>query len=86
MMDENRTYARLSRIQAPTLYTCGAFDESTPAANEDFARLTPQAEVEVFPDASHTAFLERRGPYIAALRAFFARVVPDAARPGGGGA
>lgn len=77
--------ARLARIQVPTLYTCGAFDESTPAANVDFARRTPEAEVEVFPDASHTAFLERRGPYIAALRAFFARVAADPARPGGGG-
>lgn len=65
---------RLNRIQVPTLYTCGQYDESTPAANEDFASLTPNAEVEVIPDASHTAFLEQRDQYIGTVRKFFAKV------------
>ncbi len=62
----------------PTLYTCGEFDESTPAANKDFASLTPNAEVKVIPDASHTAFLEQREPYMAAVKDFFSRVAQDA--------
>lgn len=65
---------RLPRIQVPTLYTCGEYDESTPAANKDFASLTPEAEVKVIADASHTAFLERRKRYMTELREFFARV------------
>ncbi len=69
---------RLGRIQVPTLYTCGEFDESTPAANKDFASLTPNAEVKVIPDASHTAFLEQREPYMATVREFFSRVAQDA--------
>ena len=35
---------------------------------------TPNAEVKVTPDASHTAFLEQREPYMAVVREFFSRV------------
>jgi proline iminopeptidase len=65
---------RLQRIQVPVLYTCGEFDESTPAANKEFAKRTTNAEVKVIPDASHTAFLENRGLYMQTLRAFFSKV------------
>lgn len=65
---------RLPRIKVPVLYTCGEYDESTPNANEHFASLTPNAEVKVIPDASHTAFLENRKLYITVLKQFFARV------------
>ena len=68
----------LPRILVPTLFTCGTFDESTPEANREFARLTPNAEVRVIPNASHTAFLEQRKLYMAALREFFSRVAKDA--------
>lgn len=64
---------RLSRIQVPVLYTCGEYDESTPSSNKYFASLTPNAEVEVIPDASHTAFLEQRKKYIEVVRKFLAK-------------
>ena len=64
---------RLSRIKVPALYTCGEYDESTPKANKHFASLTPDAEVKVIPEASHTAFLENRKLYMPILREFFAR-------------
>lgn len=63
---------RLGQINVPTLYTCGEFDECTPAAAKDFAGLTPGARVEVIPDASHTAFLEQRELYMATVKEFFA--------------
>lgn len=69
---------RLSRIQVPTLYTCGEFDEATPGACKDFAGLTPNAEVKIIPNASHTAFLEQRELYMTTIREFFARVAQDA--------
>ena len=63
---------RLHRINVPTLYTAGEYDEATPEALGHFASLTPTARVHVIPDASHTAFLEQRGLYITTLRSFFA--------------
>lgn len=61
---------RLSKIKAPTLYICGQYDESTPAANRDFARQTPNATVKVIADASHTPFLEQTSAYIAGVQSF----------------
>jgi len=65
--------SRLARIEAPTLYTCGEFDESTPAACTRFAELTPNAEVRLIPGASHMAFAESPALYMSILREFFAR-------------
>lgn len=64
---------RLGRIQVPVLYTCGEYDECTPGAAKDFAALTPTAQVEVIPNASHTAFLEQRKQYIEVVRKFYAQ-------------
>ena len=64
--------ARLGCIETPTLYACGEFDESTPAACEEFCALTPEAELEIVADSSHTAFLERRAHYMSIVRRFLA--------------
>ena len=64
----------LGRIAVPTLFTCGAHDEATPAACRDFAAQVPDARLEVIPEASHMAFAERRETYIALLRGFLAGV------------
>ena len=64
---------RLEKIAAPTLYTCGEYDEATPAACEDFSNLTPNSEVRVIPDASHMAFAEQRELYMDTVREFFAK-------------
>ena len=68
--------SRLERIAAPTLYTCGEYDEATPAACRHFSSLTPGSELRVIPDASHTAFAEQRDLYLETLRQFFRRVAP----------
>lgn len=65
---------RLHRIAAPTLFTCGEYDEATPAACREYAALVPDAEVAVIEDASHTAFFEKRAEYIALMRGFIAGV------------
>ena len=62
---------RLGQIEAPTLFTCGQYDEATPAACEDFAAKVPNARVEVIPDASHMAFIEQPEAYMATVSAFF---------------
>lgn len=60
----------LSRIMAPTLFTCGAYDEATPASTRAFAERVPGAKFEVFAASSHMAFIEERDAYIATLRNF----------------
>lgn len=68
---------RLPKIEVPALFVCGEHDESTPAANEDFASMTPNGEVKVIDDASHTAFLEQRQRFMTAVREFLARKSVD---------
>jgi proline-specific peptidase len=63
--------ARLDRIEVPTLFTCGEFDEATPAACQEFAALVPNGRAEVIPDASHMAFIEQPEAYMATVRPFF---------------
>ena len=65
---------RLHEIVVPTLFTCGEYDEVTPAACRDFAAMLPGAEVVVIKDASHVTFAEKRPEYIALMRDFISRV------------
>jgi L-proline amide hydrolase len=65
---------KLKDIVAPTLYTCGEYDEATPAACRHFSSLTSGSEVRVIPDASHMAFVEQRDLYMKTVRQFFGRV------------
>ena len=62
--------ALLPRIGVPSLFVCGEYDESTPAANRDFASLTPDSKVSVIPGASHMPMFENPTAFLTALRWF----------------
>ncbi len=65
----------LARIDAPTLFTCGEFDEAPPATLCRYARLMAgRADVRVFDNASHMSHLERPDAYVQALRVFFGAI------------
>ena len=65
---------RLPEIAAPTLYTCGRYDEATPETTAAYQRLTPGAELAVFDRSAHMSHLEETEGYIATVRAFLHRV------------
>jgi proline-specific peptidase len=60
----------LPGIGVPCLFLCGEYDESTPAANRDFASLTPNSRVSVIPGASHMPMFENPTAFLTALRWF----------------
>jgi proline iminopeptidase len=60
----------LPRIGVPSLFLCGEYDQSTPAANRDYASLTPDAKVSVIPGASHMPMFENPVAFLTALRWF----------------
>jgi proline iminopeptidase len=60
----------LPQISVPSLFLCGEFDESTPAANRDFASLTPNSKVSVIPGASHMPMFENPTAFLTAIRWF----------------
>ncbi len=72
MKDWNRI-PDLHRITAPTLILCGQHDELTPACALRMKQQMPQAELTVFPNASHMPFYEEPGAYYPVLTGFLNR-------------
>jgi proline-specific peptidase len=64
---------RLREIAVPVLFTCGRFDEATPAATETYHRALPGSEMVVFEDASHNHHLEKPAEFLAAVGDFLSR-------------
>lgn len=68
-----RTYdgtQNLPRITAPTLFTCGEFDEAPPVTMYRYSQLVANSEVRVFTDASHTPHLEQTAAFNQAVAVF----------------
>ncbi len=64
--------AALRNISAPTLYVCGEFDQGTPAACAEWAKLTPDARLSVIPAASHCLHLDQRECFMEVVNQFLA--------------
>ena len=71
--------ADLGRIGAPTLVTCGRYDEITPACAETIAHGIPDTRLVVFERSAHGAHLEEGEAYADVVEGFLAEVD---ARPG----
>ena len=65
---------RLAEIRMPTLVTGGRHDEMRPEHMAVLADGIPNAELLIFEQSSHMAFVEERGAYVAALREFLRKV------------
>ncbi len=60
----------LSKIKVPVLFTCGEYDEATPATTRFFQSKIPGAAIFVFEDASHSHILEKPEDYNRVISAF----------------
>ncbi len=69
----------LSRIDAPTLVTCGRYDEITPACSETIAEGIPDARMVVFEESAHVAHLEEPEAYASTVEEFLTAVEAGAA-------
>jgi proline iminopeptidase len=64
---------RLDEISVPVLFTCGEYDEASPASMAYFQGLVPGSELVVFEGASHGHHLEETDAYLATVREFMRR-------------
>ncbi|OGV72527.1 MAG: hypothetical protein A3K19_32840 [Lentisphaerae bacterium RIFOXYB12_FULL_65_16] len=64
---------RLKEIRIPVLFTCGEFDEATPATSAFYKSCLPGSELLVLKDASHMHPIEKPAEYLAAVRDFLRR-------------
>ncbi|NCC74210.1 MAG: alpha/beta fold hydrolase, partial [Sphingobacteriia bacterium] len=69
LMDADVT-GHLNELNLPVLYTCGEYDEATPATTEYYKTLTPGAQIHVFDNASHSHHLEATDDFNQLLRGF----------------
>jgi len=60
----------LHKINTPTLFTCGEFDEATPETTRYYQSLVSGAEMHVFKGASHSHHLESEEEYLGVVRQF----------------
>jgi proline-specific peptidase len=65
--------ARLGEIDVPTLVTGGRYDEARPEHLAVLAEGISGAELVIFEDSSHMAFVEEREQYMRVLGQFLAR-------------
>jgi proline iminopeptidase len=65
---------RLSELRVPTLLTVGRYDEMSPAHMQEMHERMPNADLVVFEQSSHMAFVEEREAYIGTLRRFLHHV------------
>lgn len=61
---------QLNKITLPVLFTCGEYDEASPAATRHFQENLPGSQLHVFNDASHEHHIEKREEYISVVREF----------------
>ncbi len=64
---------RLGEIMVPSLFTCGFYDEASPASTDYYHALVPNAEFHVFANSSHSAILEEHDEYLDTVSTFIAK-------------
>ncbi len=75
--------SRLPEIAVPALVTGGRHDEARPAHLALLAQGLRDAELVIFENSSHLAFIEEREPYLRVVEDFLARVEGRAGRSHG---
>ena len=64
---------KLHEIKCPVLFTCGEFDEATPATTAFYQSKLPGSEIHVFEGASHSHHLEKEEEFISVTEDFMKR-------------
>ncbi len=65
---------QLGKIEQPTLFTCGRYDEATPETTTWYHHLLPQSELAIFEQSAHMPHLEEPEHYLQTIRNFLRRI------------
>lgn len=65
---------KLHKVKIPVLLLCGRFDEATPETVGSYKSFFPNAQMKIFEQSSHTAYLEERKNYIETVNKFLKRL------------
>ena len=73
-----KDYSRLDdlhRLDVPTLFLCGQFDEATPQTTALYRDKVASADLHVFENTSHSPHHERSAEFLQVVEAFLNRDV-----------
>jgi proline iminopeptidase len=73
LKDYDRT-AELGKINVPTLFVCGAFDEARPPTVARYSSLVPESRLEIIPNAGHLTMQDEPQRHAAVVRTFLHEV------------
>ncbi|MEH7250709.1 proline iminopeptidase-family hydrolase [Neobacillus niacini] len=62
--------SRLNEISCPTLFTCGRYDEATPASTEYFSTLVASGKIHIFENSAHMPYFEEKEEYLQVMGNF----------------
>jgi proline iminopeptidase len=65
---------RLHEIEVPTLFTCGRYDEATPAAVQYYQSLVPGAKLAILENSAHLTMQDEPDRYAQVVRDFLHEV------------
>lgn len=68
---------QLHEINLPALFTCGEYDEATPATTRYYQHNLTGSQLHIFKNASHEHHIEKREEYLRVLRKFLNSVEND---------
>ncbi|PLR81213.1 proline iminopeptidase-family hydrolase [Bacillus sp. V33-4] len=66
--------SQLKEITCPTIFTCGRFDEATPASTEYFSSLASNSSFHVFENSAHLPYVEEPEEYLEVIYEFLKSV------------
>lgn len=64
----------LSEINIPVLFTCGEYDEATPATTRFFQKHISGSKIHIFKEASHEHNLEKHDEYMSVIEEFIRQI------------
>jgi proline iminopeptidase len=69
LKDYDRTH-QLHKLTVPALFTCGAYDEASPASTKYYHSLLPGSAFHIFENSAHSPIVEEPEAYFSVMRNF----------------
>jgi len=63
-------HLNLKKVQIPTLFTTGEFDEARPETVKQFSQMAPNGKFIVIPEAGHSTLNDNRLAVLTAIQEF----------------
>ncbi|KIL34393.1 proline iminopeptidase [Cohnella kolymensis] len=64
----------LHKMDIPSLFVCGRYDEAAPESTAYYQSLVPDSEIHIFEHSAHISYLEETEEYVKTIRGFLSEV------------